>query len=103
MGSLITSGSPGLGRPYRAIEYGHVDFPGRCPGLSWAAPLGLKPAGACATRRLTALASRKYDVRMLQPRRGDRLRRTSAIDGRPSRAAQITSFARLSLPGACAP
>ena len=30
----------GLGRPYRARYVGGRGFPGRCPGLTWFAPLG---------------------------------------------------------------
>ena len=33
----------GLARPFRAYQTFDERYPGRCPGLAWRAPLGLKP------------------------------------------------------------
>ena len=38
----LETGFRELGRPFRALGAGRDPFPGRCPGLAWAAPLGLE-------------------------------------------------------------
>ena len=46
-------GFPGLDRPFRAWDFLPPSTPGRCPGLSWIAPLGHKPSAPTGHPKVT--------------------------------------------------